>query len=177
MLELAKRVDTFAALIGRRFVVLGVKLALLHQGLLKFVPLVFQYFSGILLLLLLSVPRGTEVLLRFDATLIRGYLEQVVDAASRFLVDADHGNVQPLISLVVLFFRDLRWRSLFLFRRHLYLFIKFWFFASHILFERFFEELVALEHPIVGTRFDLEFQVLEQMVDDFLVVRILQGRF
>ena len=85
--------------------------------------------------------------------------------------------MQPLISLVVLFFRDLRWRSLFLFRRHLYLFIKFWFFASHILFERFFEELVALEHPIVGTRFDLEFQVLEQMVDDFLVVRILQGRF
>jgi len=72
---LAKRVYTFAAFIGRRFVVLSIKLPLLHQGLFKFIPFVFQYFSGIFLFFLLSVTRGTEVLLCFDPTLVRGYFE------------------------------------------------------------------------------------------------------
>ena len=56
LLELAKRVHTFTAFVCGRFVVLGVELPLLHERLLEFVPFVFQCFSRIFLLLLLSVP-------------------------------------------------------------------------------------------------------------------------
>ena len=114
-----------------------------------------------------------------DTALVGGHFEKIVNAASGLLVDANHGNLQPLISFLVLFFRDLRWRTLLLFGRHLLFFIQFWFFTSDVvLFKCLFKNLVALEHSIIGTRFDLLFEILEQIVDHFLVVWIrLRSRF